>query len=286
MEDEPSYLVIPAAGLGTRMQAVNPDMPKEMLPVGHKPAIQYAVVEGLSSGTKNIVIIISKQKEIIRQYFEDREFRKNMFPLATKEMEEINRACSITFLYQKEPLGESDAISLATDVVGNHSVAIIYPDNIYFPVRNESPTPGVLKILKSIFRQYRTDVTALMEVTGENSHGISNSGRVDLTYLKDAVFRIKRLHPKGKGHFTPRFKGELRTCGISISGPHLFEYVKRLRHTIKEKEFTDIPVRAVILKEKGLLGCRLPGTVFDIGNPSGYELCLTYIKTHLDFKLY
>lgn len=272
MEDEPRYLVIPAAGLGTRMRAVNVDVPKEMLPVGHKPAIQYAVIEGLSAGIKNIVIIISEEKDIIRQYFEDKKFRQNMFPLATEEMEEINRKCSLNFLYQKEPLGESDAISLASTVVGNHSVAIIYPDNIHLPA------PGALKILKAVFRQYRTDVTALMEVTEENAPGISNSGRVDLIHLKGTLFRIKRSHAKGEGYFVPRVKGELRTCGISISGPHIFEYIKRLRETIKEKEFTDVPVRTVILKEKGLLGCRLLGNVFDIGNPRGYELCLTHIR--------
>ncbi len=271
-QKEPHYLVIPAAGIGTRMRSVNPDLPKEMLPVGHKPAIQYAVKEGLSANIKNIIIIINRQKEIIRKYFEDSKFRQDIFPLAIEEIEKINRECSITFLYQKEPLGESDAISLAMDVVGNHSLAIIYPDNIYFPA------PGALKLLKSIFKQYRTDVTALMEVTEENASKISNSGKVDLKPVEDAIFHIKRFHPKGEGYFVPRFNGELRTCGIMISGPHLFEYIKRARTTIKEGEFTDGPVRTLILKEKGLLGCRLPGTVFDIGNPGGYKLCLTYIK--------
>ena len=66
-EDEPHYLVIPAAGIGKRMRSVNPHMLKELLPVGNKPAIQYAVEEGLSVGIKDIVIIISRQKEIIRK---------------------------------------------------------------------------------------------------------------------------------------------------------------------------------------------------------------------------
>jgi UTP--glucose-1-phosphate uridylyltransferase len=61
------FLIIPAAGLGTRMRQVTPDLPKELLPVGHKPAIQYTVEEGFSANIKNIIIIISRQKEIIRQ---------------------------------------------------------------------------------------------------------------------------------------------------------------------------------------------------------------------------
>lgn len=272
MEEEPLYLIIPSAGLGKRMKDVNPNFPKEMLPVGHKPAIQYAAEEGVSAGIKDIVIIINKQKEIIRRYFEDRRFRQDLFPLAIEEMDEIDRKCSITFLYQKEPLGESDAIGLARDNVGNSSVSIIYPDNIYFP------EPGALKILKDVFKRYRTDVNALMEVTEKNAIGISNSGKVDLTLLEDDIFRIERFHPKGEGHFHLSFKGELRTCGIAISGPHIFEYIERARERVKEGEFTDLQVRSLMLEERGLLGCRLPGVVFDIGNPKGYELCRAYIN--------
>ena len=50
----PRYLIIPAAGLGTRMQTVNPDIPKELFSLGYKPAIQYSVEEALSAGIKNI----------------------------------------------------------------------------------------------------------------------------------------------------------------------------------------------------------------------------------------
>jgi len=256
-QDEPLYLVIPAAGLGTRMRAVNPDIPKEMLPVGGKPAIQYAVEEGISAGIKDIVIIINKQKEMIRRYFED----KSKFP-----------SVSFHFLYQGKPKGESDAIALARDIVNHHCLAIIYPDNIYLPA------PGALNILKRVFNQYAKDTVALMKVTDEIAPGIGNSGRVDIKPLRDEIFQIKRFLPKGEGHFTTRFKNEIRACGISISGPYIFEYIEKLRRTIKEEEFTDFPVRTMILQERGTLGCLLPGTIFDIGNPRGYELCLDHLE--------
>ena len=100
-QNEPRYLIIPAAGLGKRMRTVNPDLPKELLPVGHKPAIQYAVEEGLSAGIQKIVIVISRQKEIIRQYFEDPEFSRKIYPRASGELENISKRCSFSFLYQK-----------------------------------------------------------------------------------------------------------------------------------------------------------------------------------------
>jgi len=269
----PRYLIIPAAGLGTRMRAVNPDLPKELLPLGYKPAIQYTVEEGFSAGIRNIIIIISKQKEVIRQYFEDKNVRERLYPLAHEEVEEINDKCSLTFLYQKELLGESDAIGYAKDIVGNNAVAVMYPDNLYMPA------PGAMKILKPVFNKYNTDVIALSNVSEEISQTISNAGRVDIQHLKDDVYHIHKLYTKSMDHFIPRFDGEMRACGAYISGHHIFEYIEKAKAMVKEGEITDTPVRSLVLKEKGLLGCRLPGTVFDIGNPEGYELCLKKIKS-------
>jgi UTP--glucose-1-phosphate uridylyltransferase len=272
MKGNPAYLVIPAAGLGTRMRDVHPGLPKEMLPVGKKPAIQYAVEEAFTAGIENIVIIINREKEIVRRYFEDSVFRKTLFPLAAREVDVIQKRCSITFLYQKKPLGESDAIGLAEHLVGNNSLAVMYPDNIYFP------SPGILKILTPVFNCYSKDVAALMEVTEENACCISNSGRVDITHVENNIYRIDQFLPKTAGNFTLRFLKELRSCGISISGPHLFEYIKNLKHSIQEREFTDLPVKSAILEDKGMLGYKIPGTVFDTGNPKGYELCLNYVS--------
>jgi UTP--glucose-1-phosphate uridylyltransferase len=275
MGEEPRFIVIPAAGLGTRMQPVDPDIPKELLPLGNKPPIQYAVEEGLSAGIKNIIIIINKQKEIICRYFEDKQFSQKMYPAATEDLDEIRRECSFTFLYQEEPKGESDAIWYARDIVYGQSMAIMYPDNIYFPA------PGALKKLKSVFDEYTEDVSALMEVHEKYAAGFSNSGRVDLNPIRDDVYRIERFHAKGQGQFVPRFSGELRTCGIAISGTHLFDYIDRARAAVTTGEFIDVPVRQLMLKEKVLLGVRLPGTVFDVGNPEGYALCQVYLREHM-----
>jgi NDP-sugar pyrophosphorylase family protein len=65
----------------------------------------------------------------------------------------------------------------------------------------------------------------------------------------------------------------LRTCGIKIVLPDVFDYIDRARRTGATAELTDEPVFDLMLREQELLGFRLPGTVFDIGNPAGYELC-------------
>jgi len=255
--DEPKYLIIPAAGLGTRMKEVNPELPKEMLPIGNKPAIQYAVEEGISAGIKNIIVVINRQKEILKQYLENTYGNSNI---------------ETTFLYQENPLGESDANGYAKEIAGNHAVAVIYPDNLYLP------SPGALKALIPVYNKYKKDVVALSKVRADIALTMSNAGRVDIAPLNNGLFTIRKFIPKGDGHFIPRYKDELRACGIYVSGPNLFDHIEMTRSTISKGEFTDYPVRLSILKDRGMVGCLLAGTVFDIGNPKGYELCLQYIK--------
>lgn len=64
------YAIIPAAGLGTRFLPVTRTIPKEMLPIGPKPALQYLVDEALRAGCEQVVIIISHAKELVRRHFE------------------------------------------------------------------------------------------------------------------------------------------------------------------------------------------------------------------------
>lgn len=249
MADDPKFLVIPAAGLGTRVRAINPDLSKEMLPLGEKPAIQYAIEEGIDAGMEHIVIVINRKKEIIRDHL-------------------ANHRVSITFLYQEDPRGEADAIALAENVVRDNALAIIYPDNVYLPA------PGALRLLTRVFKERKSDIIALTLATPANAMSLSDSGRVDVSRLDGDVYRIRRFHPKGPGHFMPRFPKELRACGIMVSGAHIFDAIRRARRSVPKGEFTDEPVRKLLLSERGLLGLRLPGVVYHIGSPAGYRLCV------------
>jgi UTP-glucose-1-phosphate uridylyltransferase len=271
------FLIIPAAGLGTRMRSVDPILPKEMLAINRTPAIQYTVAEGFSVGIRKIIIIINHGKGVVRRYFEETRFRETVYPQAAEEMAVFARECAVHFLYQESPRGEADAIGLCHALVGDANLAIIYPDNLY------APPPGALLHLLPHFMNTDKDLIGLTEVTPQNQTGISNAGRVDLQALSGDLFGIKRLLPKGAGPFVPRFPGELRACWIMLSsGARLFNCIEQARATVKQGEFTDMPVRTQIMQRHGLLGCRLPGSVFDIGNPPGYEICRQYMVRHAE----
>jgi UTP--glucose-1-phosphate uridylyltransferase len=265
---DPTCLVIPAAGLGTRMKGVDPSLPKEMLPLGGRPAIQYAVEEGIHAGIGHIVIILREGKESIRSYLEGRGGWSDLYTGAADSLEDLRARARFTFLYQKSLLGECDAIRMARDAAAGGCVAIIYPDNICLPA------PGVLEKLLSRYRRLGGHVLALMEVGDENKRCVSNSGRVDLEPCGEDLFRVKRFLAKGDGWFEPRYATEYRACGISIAAWDYFQAIEDVSRLVSTGELTDEMVRTRML-EKGTVfyGLSVPGNIYDVGNPSGYRLC-------------
>ena len=89
--------IIPAAGLGTRFLPATRVVPKEMLPIGNRPALDLIVEEARSAGADEIVIVISHAKELVRGYFKD--------------------APDVRFVYQEEQLGLGHAVLQAGDAV-------------------------------------------------------------------------------------------------------------------------------------------------------------------------
>jgi len=267
-------LIIPAAGKGTRMTSVNPVLPKEMLNVQDKPAIQYAVEEGIAAGISRVIIVVSPYKDIIREYFEDPAVARSMSPKGAIGIEEIHRRCQLQFVVQKEPRGEAHAISLAQSVAGTGPVAVFYPDNLCFP------SLSALAELKETFDTQGADVIGLAPALSESASGIFHSGRVDLAPVEGetGLFRVIKLHPKHEGPFQSRCPEELRGFGIHMFGPHLFDYIERAVKMVVEGEIIDEPVLDLIMKERGLLGKKVGAKVFDIGNPAGYRACLKAVS--------
>ncbi len=277
------YLIIPAAGLGTRMKAAARGKPKEMLDVGGRPAIQRAVYQGLLSGVTHAVIVIRRGKEIIRDYFEDADVARALFPEASAELARIRRQMTLHFRFQERPRGECDAIYTARDILENSPFAVMYPDNIPLP------EDGGLPALVNAFSEKPSDVTALMEPGPDMLSGVSNSGRVDISPVDSGLRRIRKFLPKGPGSFRQRFPGELRTCGMYVTLPHYLDYIGKMRRDLFYEskhaagELTDGAVRRKMLAD-GIFfyGKRLDCRVFDIGNPEGYTLCLKRLEQDLE----
>ena len=108
--------IIPLAGLGTRLLPLTSVFAKELLPINGKPGIQYILDECIEAGIKEVVFIISKKKQMIKNYFYNDSFYKKIIkkkkdPRIIKEYKQILKYKKmIKFVYQNKPLGTGDAV--------------------------------------------------------------------------------------------------------------------------------------------------------------------------------
>lgn len=116
--------VIPAAGLGMRFLPATKAMPKEMLPVVDKPAIQYIVEEAVQSGIEDIIIVTGRSKRSIEDHFDKNiELELNLIKKKKTQMlqvlDHITNIAEIHYVRLKEPLGLGHAVWCARKFIGN-----------------------------------------------------------------------------------------------------------------------------------------------------------------------
>ena len=108
--------IIPLAGLGTRLLPLTSVFPKELLPINGKPGLEYILDECIDAGIKEFIFIISNKKKLIKKYFYNDQFYKNIIKKkkdkrVIKEYKKIfNLKKKIKFVYQNKPLGTGDAV--------------------------------------------------------------------------------------------------------------------------------------------------------------------------------
>lgn len=138
--------LIPAAGLGTRMLPETKTVPKEMLPIVDKPAIQYVVEEAVESGIEEILILTNRSKTVMEDYFDyhpELESKlRNAGRIAEADMlRKVADMAHITFMRQKQTLGLGHAVLCARRFAGDEPFAVLLGDDI---MKNEPPVTAQL----------------------------------------------------------------------------------------------------------------------------------------------
>lgn len=268
METGIEIAVIPAAGLGTRMHPLSKAVPKEMLPVGRWPMFQYAVMEAIEAGVKELVMVLPPgRKRSLVAYLEEMQLPEVDRPLRS--------VCEIHRVYQSEPRGLADAVCLAEPKVAGRPFFVLLPDNVFFGA--VSPA----RQLTAAYAEFRSDTLGLVEVNETNAHRYGSSGLVDLQPAGSGYFRITRLHDKRPGSLESK-GGErvFRNCGRYVLTPDFFEFTHRWRGWSKG-ELDDIPVLQELVAQKLVIGVPLAGELFDTGHWDGYFAANAYwLKEH------
>ena len=244
--------LIPAAGRGTRMRPVTWAVPKELLPVGTRPAIHRVVEEAAAAGLDRIGVVIGPGKELIRDYLETAR-RHGEF--AELEFE---------YLHQKEPKGLAEAISVARRFTAGDPFALLLPDNVLLAAEYR------LASLVELFARAGKDVVGVLELDSDESGRYGNSGLFEGASPEPGIFEIRHLRDKRPGRLViPAGETVLRTCGRYVCRPHVLDWIDELRPGIRG-EFDEVPVYQKIAAAGGLLGRLLPPPLFDVGHPAGF----------------
>ena len=128
--------IIPLAGLGTRLLQLTSVFPKELLPINGKPGLEYILDECIDAGIKEFIFIISNKKKIIKKYFYNDKFYKNIIKKkkdkrVIKEYKKIlNLKKKIKFVYQNKPLGTGDAVLKTKKYITGSHFLILFPDDL------------------------------------------------------------------------------------------------------------------------------------------------------------
>ena len=155
--------IIPLAGLGTRLLPLTSIFAKELLPINGKPGIEYILDECADAGIKKIVFIISKKKQMIRDYFYKDSFYKKIIKKkndqrVTKEYKKILKYKKmIRFVYQNKPLGTGDAVLKTKKFITDDFFLMLLPDDLIIK-KNCS------KSMIDIHNRYKSSVMASIKV--------------------------------------------------------------------------------------------------------------------------
>jgi UTP--glucose-1-phosphate uridylyltransferase len=213
--------VIPAAGLGTRFLPATKAMPKEMLPIVDKPAIQYVVEEAAAAGLTDVLVITGRNKDNLANHFDSVPELEHT--LAQKgdldRLERVRSASEIAdvhFLRQGQPLGLGHAVSRARMHVDAQPFAVLLGDDLI-----DERDPLLTSMISESEKRHAT-VIALMEVDPAQIH-LYGAAAVESTET-DGVVRVTSLVEKPNAEDAP---SNLAVIGRYILQPEIFDVLDR-----------------------------------------------------------
>lgn len=276
--------VIPAAGLGTRVLPATKAMPKEMLPIVDKPAIQYIVEEAVNSGITDILIITNRGKGLIEDHFD--RAPELEFALSSRgktdvynEVVGISKLANIYFVRQKETKGLGHAISCARDFVGNEPFAVLYGDDV---IIGEEPACG--QLIKA-YGEFGSGVLGIKKVAEKD---ISKYSSLKVENIRDNIFKCTDMIEKPQ---TPEDVLSLYSIlGRCVLPPEIFDILDRTAPGAGgEIQLTD--AMRELAQTKGMAAVDYTGIRYDMGNKLGImqaavETALKHDEIGQSFKEY
>ena len=276
--------VIPAAGLGTRVLPATKSMPKEMLPIVDKPAIQYIVEEAVAAGITDILIITNRGKGVIEDHFDRTPLLEDILKKGNKtaqldSIKDIHSLANIEYIRQIETKGPGHAVSKAKTFVGNDPFLVMYGDDVIL---------GDIPASKELIDAYGVFGKGVLGVKPVSEEAIKKYSSLKLEPINDNMFKCTDMVEK------PQTKEEMFSLysilGRCVLPPEIFDI---LEHTAPgaggEIQLTD--AMKELAQTIGMTAVEFSGKRYDMGNKLGIlqaniDVGLTHPETAEGLKEY
>lgn len=253
--------IIPAAGMGTRVLPASKAVPKEMLNIIDKPAIQYIVEEAFNSGIEEVLIITNRGKQAMEDHF-DHAFEleaKLEGNESKKDILDSVKACSnfgnIYFLRQKETGGLGHAVLCAKNFVGDEPFAILYGDDVI--VEN-----NVTKTLIDAYEKYGKGAVGVKAIEGE---AIMKYCSLAVKHIEGNEYNCNDMIEKPS---MDEVMSNFSIKGRVVMPPEIFEILENTpKGKGNELQLTD--AMKTLAQTEGVIAVEFPETVYDMGNKFG-----------------
>ncbi len=256
--------IIPAAGLGTRVLPASKAVPKEMLNIVDKPAIQYLVEECAAAGITDILIITNRGKGVIEDHFDysfelEENLKKN--PSKREIYEEVHAVAdkaNIYYVRQKETKGLGHAILAAEAFVGNEPFAILYGDDII--INDEKPVIGQLI---DAFNKHGKCVTGVKECPTEQ---VMKYCTLDVTDIGDNTYEVHKIIEKPARE---EILSHFSILGRNVVTPDVFDLIRQTPPNEKTGEVYFSEAISTLAENGKLLAVDFDGKRYDMGDKLG-----------------
>lgn len=259
--------ILPVAGLGTRFLPASKSIPKEMVTVVDRPAIEYVIKEAVAAGIEEIILVTHSSKASIENYF-DRNFElettlenKKKFDLLKEITEILPQHVSVISVRQPQPLGLGHAVLCAKAVIGDDDFVVLLPDVLVKENNKEND-------LARMIRRFDESKVSQIMVEAVPDHLVDQYGIVDVAHSPEEGESIVM-----QGIVEKPAVGNAPS-NLSVVGRYVLpaKIMQLLEQTPKgagnEIQLTD--AIAALQKIENVEAYRMKGQTFDCGSKIGY----------------
>jgi len=290
--------IIPVAGFGTRLYPATRSLKKDFFPIPCadgmvRPVILILLEELVKSGVEEICLVLGSEEERIQytEFFERPLGEEHLRKLNKEAQEYENRILDIGkrlhYVYQREKRGFGHAVFQAAEFTAGEPVLLLLGDTLY---RSQTNKPCALQLIERYERYNQLMVSIHPIPLAEVSHyGILSGVWEDKEYTN---LNVSVMHEKPKASYSEEFLGVRNKDGekeyYSVFGQYILtpEVFAQLEADIQKADEEGDMMREIELtaaleavrQKSGMMGVRLKGTMYDMGNPNALRNCVRYFS--------